>query len=91
MWHKVKDLSADQRFAIESLLGRRLPDDEGLNIRPSRVLKEEPAGEERSAAYRQYLDHLGTLAGRAGRCARCRYGRGVPPMPGIVIVMIFPR
>ena len=31
MWHKVKDLSADRRLAIESLLGRRLRDDEGLN------------------------------------------------------------
>jgi hypothetical protein len=32
MWHKVKDLSPDQRLVIESLLGRRLADDEGLNI-----------------------------------------------------------
>lgn len=67
MWHKVKDLSADRRFAIESLLGRRLADDEGLNIqiKPSRVLKEAPEGEERAAAYRQYLDHLDSLAGRS--------------------------
>jgi hypothetical protein len=65
MWHKVKDLSADQRLAIESLLGRRLRDDEGLNIQPSRVLSEAPEGEERTAAYRQYLDHLDSVAGRS--------------------------
>ena len=64
MWHKVKDLSPDQRLAIESLLGRSLADDEGLNIQPSRVLKEAPVGEERSRAYDQYLGHLDTLARR---------------------------
>jgi hypothetical protein len=40
----IKDLSPDQRLAIESLLGRRLADDEGLNIQPPRVLKEAPTG-----------------------------------------------
>ena len=64
MWHSVKDLSPDQRLAIESLLGRRLADDEGLNIQPSRVLKEAPTGEERSRAYDQYLGHLDTIAQR---------------------------
>ena len=64
MWHKVKDLSSDQRLVIESLLGRQLQDDEGLNIQPSRVLKEAPVGEERSRAYAQYLSHLDMLAGR---------------------------
>lgn len=64
MWHKVKDLSSDQRLVIESLLGRQLQDDEGLNIQPSRVLKEAPVGEERSRAYAQYLTHLDMLAGR---------------------------
>jgi hypothetical protein len=65
MWHSVKDLSPDQRLAIESLLGRRLADDEGLNIQPSRVLKEAPTGEERSRAYDHYLGHLDALARRA--------------------------
>jgi hypothetical protein len=65
MWHKVKDLSPDQRLAIESLLGRSLADDEGLNIQPSRLLKEAPSGEERSRAYDQYLGHLDALAARA--------------------------
>jgi len=64
MWHKVKDLSSDQRLVIESLLGRQLQDDEGLNIQPSRVLQEAPVGEERSRAYAQYLSHLDMLAGR---------------------------
>ena len=64
MWCSVKDLSPDQRLAIESLLGRRLADYEGLNIQPSRILKDAPAGEERSRAYDQYLGYLDTLARR---------------------------
>lgn len=65
MWHRVKDLSPDQRAAIEGLLGRRLADDEGLNIQPSHVLREAPEGEERAQAYKKYLDHAGTIATRA--------------------------
>jgi hypothetical protein len=67
MWHKVKDLSPDQRLAIESLLGRRLADDEGLNIQPSRILKEAPEGEERKRAYQRYLSHSDALADRAAQ------------------------
>ena len=33
MIHKAKDLSPDQRAAIESLLGRRILEDETLSIR----------------------------------------------------------
>lgn len=65
MWHRVKDLSGDQRLAIESLLGRRLADDEGLNIQPSRVLKDAPTGAERSAANNEYLGDLERLGRRA--------------------------
>ena len=65
MLHLVKDLSPEQRLAIESLIGRRLQDDEGLFIQTSRILKEAPAGEERVRAYDQYLGHLDMLAGRA--------------------------
>ena len=65
MWHKVKDLSPDQRLAIESLVGRGLRDDEGLNIQPSRVLKEAPEAEERFRAYKQYLDQIDRLGQRA--------------------------
>jgi hypothetical protein len=64
MWHRVKDLSSEQRFAIETLIGRRLHDDEGLNIQPSRILKEAPTGEERTRAYSQYLANLDVLADR---------------------------
>ena len=65
MWHRVKDLSTQQRVAIETLIGRALKDDEGLNIQPSRTLKEAPTGDERSHAYAQYLGHLDNLAARA--------------------------
>ena len=65
MWYEVKNLSSEQRIAIEGLIGRRLQEDEGLNIQPSRVLKEAPTGEDRARAYRQYLGHLDRLGGRA--------------------------
>ena len=65
MWHKVKDLSSDQRLVLEGLLGRTLQDDEGLNIQPSHILKEAPTGEERTRAYTEYLSHLDALAERA--------------------------
>ncbi len=37
---------------------------EGLNIQPTRVLQEAPTGDERTRAYRQYLDHIDKLAAR---------------------------
>ena len=65
MLHLVKDLSPDQRVAIEGLLGRALHEDEGLNIQPSRVFKEAPGGEERARAYRDYLANCDKIAQRA--------------------------
>jgi hypothetical protein len=65
MLHRVKDLSSEQRILIESLIGRRLQEDEGLNIQPSRILKEAPAGEERRLAYNKYLQSLDRLGERA--------------------------
>jgi hypothetical protein len=62
MLHLVKDLSPDQRVAIEGLLGRPLREDEGLNIQPSRILKEAPSGEERARAYRDYLANCDKIA-----------------------------
>ena len=64
MVHQVKDLSADQRLVIESLVGRPLRDDESLTIRPSHILKEAPTGKERERLFRQYQDHLDELARR---------------------------
>jgi hypothetical protein len=62
--HRVKDLSADQLLAIESLLGRMLRDEESVTIRPAHVLKEAPTGETRARLFRQYQDTLDRLAGR---------------------------
>lgn len=64
MIHNVKDLSPDQRLAIEGLLGRALHDEESLTIRPARVLKHAPSGAEPTRLFRTYLDHLDRLAGR---------------------------
>ena len=60
----VKNLPADQRKAIENLLGRALRDEESLTIRPARILKDAPTGEERAHLFHQYQDHLNRLANR---------------------------
>ena len=65
MWHRVKDLSSQQRATIESLIGRTLREDEGLNIQPSRIVQEAPFGDERTWAYRRYLANLNRLSERA--------------------------
>jgi hypothetical protein len=64
MVHHVKDLSPNQRVAIENLLGRALRDEESLTIRPARILKDAPTGEERTRAFRRYQDDLDRLADR---------------------------
>ena len=64
MVHHVKDLSSDQRLALESLLGRSLREDESVTIRPALVLKGAPSGEARARIAREYLDNLDELARR---------------------------
>jgi hypothetical protein len=64
MVHHVKDLSPDQRSAIESLLGRTLREEESLTIRPARILHEAPTGADRSLAFRRYQENLDLLADR---------------------------
>lgn len=64
MVHHVKDLSQNQRAAIENLLGRELRDEESLTIRPARILSDAPRGEDRARAFRRYQDHLDLLASR---------------------------
>ena len=45
MTHSVKDLSSEQKLAIESLLGRRVSDDEQISITtvPSKLTREQRA------------------------------------------------
>jgi len=64
MIHQVKDLSPNQRAAIENLLGRTLRDEESLTIRPARILKDAPTGKERARAFRGYRENLDLLANR---------------------------
>jgi hypothetical protein len=64
MVHHVKDLSPDQRFVIEHLLGRTLSEEESLTIRPARILQEAPTGADRSLAFRRYRENLDLLADR---------------------------
>jgi len=64
MVHHVKDLSPNQRVAIENLLGRTLSDEESLTIRPARILKDAPVGDERTQAFSRYQNHLDLLADR---------------------------
>jgi hypothetical protein len=65
MWHKVRDLSIEQRRALEGLLGRGLREDEALNIYSSRLLQDAPAGKDRDEAFHEYLADLDRLAERA--------------------------
>jgi hypothetical protein len=60
MWHKVRDLSIEQRRALEGLV-----EDEALNIYSSRLLQDAPAGKDRDEAFHEYLADLDSLAGRA--------------------------
>jgi hypothetical protein len=64
MVHHVKDLSSDQRRAIESLLGRSLRENESVTIRPAVVRKDAPQGEERARLAQHYQKHLDALAER---------------------------
>jgi hypothetical protein len=64
MVHHVKDLSADQRLAIESLLGRSLDNEESVTIRPAHMIKDAPSGEERIRRFGSYLAHLDMMAER---------------------------
>jgi hypothetical protein len=64
MVHHVRDLSVDQRLAIESLLGRPLREEESVTVRPSLILKEAPVGEERVRAAQKLKGHLDLLAAR---------------------------
>jgi hypothetical protein len=57
-------MSAEQRQVIESLLGRRVRDEEWVTIRSTVIKKDAPVGEERLSAARQYQHHLDELAQR---------------------------
>jgi hypothetical protein len=53
MMHHVKDLSPEQRVAIESLLGRSVSEDEAVSIKalnPSAIVPSRLTEEERKAA-----------------------------------------
>lgn len=60
----VKDLSPDQKVAIEGILGRALRDDESLTIRPSNIIKQAPQGADRTDRSSQYLGSLDRIAER---------------------------
>ncbi len=64
MVHQVKNLTSDQRVALENLLGRGLRDDESVVIRPAVVVKEAPTGDERVVMANNYRKHLDMLAER---------------------------
>ena len=61
MVHHVKDLSAEQRMAIESLLGRALLDEEALSIRPIPVTKDAPPLSRRREIAKQMREHFAKL------------------------------
>ena len=58
--HKARDLSPDQRRAVESLLGRNLDEDEMVSVRTSKgqILKEALTGDARDEAFRNLFDRI---------------------------------
>jgi hypothetical protein len=61
MIHKAKDLSPDQKMAIESLLGRSVAEDEAISIRTlSSASAPDWLQESWESAKRQGLDRLTT-------------------------------
>jgi hypothetical protein len=61
MIHKAKDLSPDQKIAIESLLGRSVAEDEAISIRAITSLSApESLQESWESAKRLGLDRLST-------------------------------
>ena len=56
MLHRVKDLSPEQKLAIEALLGRAISDEEAVSVRavlPAAIVPSQFSQQERSAALRQ--------------------------------------
>lgn len=55
MLHRVKDLSPEQRLAVEALLGRAVSSDEAVSVRavvPATVISSQLSQEERAEALR---------------------------------------
>src|SRR5579863_1486052 len=60
----VKDLSPDQRVAIDGIPGRALRDDQILTSRPSKIIKQAPRGADRTVRCCQYPGSLDRIAER---------------------------
>ena len=64
MMHRVKDLSPEQKFAVEALLGRSVSNDEAVSVRavaPASVIPSQLSPEEREQAIRKldsYFDRV---------------------------------
>jgi len=61
MLHRVKDLSPENRQAVEALLERALSDDEPVSIKtlgPSTIIPSALSSEERIAAFRTLNERL---------------------------------
>ena len=64
MIRHVKELSTDQRVAIESLLGSQLDDAETLSIRPVPVIQDAPPLERPREIARNLRDYFARIDGR---------------------------
>ena len=62
--HKMRELSPNEKEAVERLLGRRLAEEEEISIWAS-APHAAPAGKARTEAWRQLDQHLGRLGMRA--------------------------
>jgi hypothetical protein len=64
MLHRVKDLSPEQKLAIEALLGRAISDEEAVSVRavlPAAIVPSPFSPQERSAALRQIDEYFARI------------------------------
>jgi hypothetical protein len=69
MVHHVKDLSPDQRHAVENLLGRSVADDESVSIksvRPAAILPPQLSPEERAEALERLRGYFAKVDSQRG-------------------------
>jgi hypothetical protein len=64
MLHRVKDLSPEQKLAIEALLGRAISDEEAVSVRavlPAAIIPSQFSQQERSAALHQIDEYFARM------------------------------
>ncbi len=67
MLHRVKDLSPEQKLAVEALLGRSVSNDEAVSVRtivPAAIIPSQLSQEERTEALRRLDSYFAKIDAR---------------------------